>query len=125
MKLRVMLADDHAAFRDALCLWLEMAPDIEVVAVAHDGHSLLQGVGLARPDVVCMDMNMPGLDGVETTRQLLQIQPDARVIGLSASFDLVRVAQMFDAGAFGYALKGSVGAELLAAIRRVSLKQNY
>lgn len=125
MKLRVMLADDHAAFCDALCMWLEMAPDIEVVAVAHDGRSLLQGIGLARPDVVCMDLNMPGLDGVQTTRQLLQIQPDAKVIGLSASFDLVRVAQMFSAGALGYVLKGSASVELLTAIRQVNLKQNY
>jgi DNA-binding NarL/FixJ family response regulator len=125
MKLRVMLADDHAVYRDALSMWLELAPDMEVVAQAHDGYSLLQDVGLARPDVVCMDLNMPGLDGIETTRQLLQCQPNVKVIGLSASVDLLRVAQMFQAGVLGYVLKGSGGGELLAAIRKVSQNLPY
>jgi two-component system NarL family response regulator len=125
MKLRIMLADDHAVFRDALCMWLELAPDMDVVAQAHDGYSLLQGVGPARPDIICMDLNMPGLDGIETARQLLQIHPGAKVIGLSASVDLVRVAEMFRAGALGYVIKGSTGAELLTAIRSVSLNLNY
>lgn len=125
MKLRVMLADDHVGFREALRMYLELAPDIDVVAEANDGRSVLQGVGQASPDVVCMDLNMPGLDGIETTRQLLIIQPNAKVIGLSASVDLVRVAEMFSAGALGYVLKGSAGAELLAAIRTVSRKQTY
>jgi DNA-binding NarL/FixJ family response regulator len=125
MKLRIMLADDHAVYRDALCMWLELAPDMEVVAQAHDGYSLLQGVAQSRPDVVCMDLNMPGLDGIESTRQLLQLQPTAKVIGLSASIDLLRVAEMFRVGALAYVLKGSDGGELLAAIRSVSQNRHY
>lgn len=125
MKLRVMLVDDHAVFREALRMYLELARDIEVVAEASDGHSVLRSVDQARPDVVCMDLNMPGLSGIETTRQLLIIQPNAKVIGLSASVDLVRVAEMFSAGALGYVLKGSAGEELLAAIRSVSNNQSY
>lgn len=125
MMLRVMLADDHAVFREALRMYLELAPDMEVVAEASDGRNVLQSVDQARPDVVCMDLNMPGLDGIETTRQLLIIQPNAKVIGLSASVDLVRVAEMFSAGALGYVLKGSAGEELLAAIRSVSNNQSY
>ena len=125
MKVRVMLADDHVGFREALRMYLELAPDIEVVAEASDGRNVLQSVDQARPDVVCMDLNMPGLDGIDTTRQLLIIQPHAKVIGLSASVDLVRVAEMFNAGALGYVLKGSAGEELLAAIRSVSHNQRY
>lgn len=125
MKLRVMLADDHAGFREALRMWLELAPDIEVVAEAADGYSVLQDIGQARPDVVCMDLNMPGLDGVDTTRQLLRMQPGVKVIGLSAAVDLSRVAEMFSAGALGYCVKGCAGVELLAAIRMVSRGQNY
>ncbi len=125
MKVRVMLADDHAVFREALRMYLDLAPDIEVVAEATDGRNVLQSVDRARPDVVCMDLNMPGLSGIETTRQLLIIQPNAKVIGLSASVDLVRVAEMFSAGALGYVLKGSAGEELLAAIRSVSNNQSY
>lgn len=123
--LRVMLADDHAVFRAALRMFLELAADIEVVAEADSGHSVLAGAGAARPDVVCMDLNMPGLDGIETTRQLLSSHPAVKVIGLSASVDLGRVAKLFSAGAIGYLLKGNSGVELLVAIRSVSLNLNF
>ena len=125
MKLRVMLADDHAGFREALRMWLELAPDIEVVAEAADGYSVLQVIGQAKPDVVCMDLNMPGLDGIDTTRQLQSLQPGVKVIGLSAAVELSRVAEIFSAGALGYCVKGCASVELLAAIRMVSRGQNY
>lgn len=125
MKLRVMLADDHAVYRDALCCFLETQADIEVVAQAADGYEVLGTVDAIRPDVVCMDIGMRGLDGIETTRQLLGRRPDVKVVALSAHVDLSRVAEMVSSGALGYVIKGSAGAELLAAIRRVSLNQNY
>ncbi|MDO8250204.1 MAG: response regulator transcription factor [Rhodoferax sp.] len=125
MKLRVMLADDHTLFREALRMVLELEPDIEVVAEAENGHRVFECIDQARPDVVCMDLNMPGLDGVETTRRVLSSHPQVKVIALSAHVDRHRVAEMFRAGALGYVVKGSAGVELLAAIRAVRLSRNY
>lgn len=125
MKVRVMLADDHALFREALRMVLELAPDIDVVAEAESGHHVLKYVAQARPDVVCMDLNMPGLNGVEATRQLLREHPEIKVIGLSAHGELPRVAEICRAGALGYVVKASAGVELLDAIRQVYRNQNY
>lgn len=125
MKLRILLADDHALFREALRMVLELEPDIEVVGEAQGGLQVLQAIALAQPDVVCMDVNMPGLNGVETTRELRRLHPEARVVGLSAHVDLARVAEMLDAGALGYVIKGSAGSELMAAIRAASRNETY
>ena len=125
MKLRVLLADDHALFRDALRATLESEADIEVVAEAADGYGVLKCVGQSRPDVVCMDMNMPGLDGIEATRQLLAIHPHVKVIGLSCDVDPYRVGEMINAGALGYIDKMDAATELPLAIRRVSENQLF
>ncbi|MES2878055.1 MAG: response regulator transcription factor [Pseudomonadota bacterium] len=124
-KIRVMLADDHTQFREALRMWLELATDMEVVAEAYDSHSVLEGAGASQPDVVCMDVNLQGLNGIETTRQLLALYPDIKVVGLSAHVDPGRVAEMLSAGARGYVAKGSPGDEVLAAIRMVSQDRHY
>lgn len=120
-----MLADDHALFREALRMVLELAEDVEVVAEAESGHHVLEYVGQARPDVVCMDLNMPGLNGVDATRQLLSTYPHVKVIGLSAHADLLRVAEICQAGARGYVVKGNAGGELLEAIRQVHQNRIY
>ncbi len=125
MKIRVMLADDHALFREALCMVLEQAPDMEVVAEVESGNAVLARVAQVQPDVVCMDLSMPGLNGVETTHQLLRIYPQARIIGLSAHADLDRVVAMYRAGALGYVTKGNAADELHTAIRQVSQYQTY
>jgi two-component system NarL family response regulator len=125
MKLRVMLADDHALFREALRLVLESDPDIEVVAETDNGHLVLACLDQVQADIVCMDVNMPGLNGVETTRALLQRQPGVKVIGLSADPDLFRVAEMCGAGASGYIYKADAGAELLTALRTVGQNRHF
>lgn len=125
MKFRVLLADDHAMFRQALRMTLEMASDVEVVAEATNGAGVLRLVGESRPDVVCMDVNMPGLNGVEATRQLLALYPEVKVVGLSCHIDPCLVAEMINAGALGYVVKMSAGADLLPAIHRVSQNQTY
>lgn len=125
MKIRVMLADDHALFRDALRMVLEMAPDMEVVAEAENGHQVLDCMAQFQPDVVCMDWSMPGLNGLQTTRQLLGIHPQAKIIGLSAHADLQRVVEMHRAGALGYVTKANAADELHTAIRQVCQGQTY
>jgi DNA-binding NarL/FixJ family response regulator len=125
MTLRVLLADDHALFREALHMVLDLTPDIEVVAEVENGLQVLERVAQSQPDVVCMDLNMPGLDGVEATRQLLSAFPTIKVIGLSAHVDLHRVASICHAGAVGYVVKASAGSELPSAIRQVAQNQTY
>lgn len=119
MKLRVLLADDHLLFRTALRMSLETLPDIDIVAEVDTGFAAVACVSQRGVDVVCMDINMPGLNGIEATRLIVAAHPQVRVIGLSAHADPVRVADMFRAGALGYVLKGSAGQELPQAIARV------
>lgn len=125
MKLRVLLADDDRVVRESLRMFLEGVADIEVVAEARDGWGVLEGVDQSRPDLVCMDLNMPGLNGIEATQQLLAAHPEVKVIGLSSHTYAVLVAQMISAGALGYVLKSKAHVELLPAIRQVSQGQTY
>ena len=83
MKIRLMLADDHALYREALRDFLEIEDDFQVVSEVADGLLVLRDFASVRPDVVLMDVGMPALNGMDTTRQLLVIEPGARVIGLS------------------------------------------
>lgn len=125
MKTRVLLADDHEMFRDALRMTLELDPDLDIVAQASNGQAVLDAMARIPVDVVCMDMRMAGLGGLETTRQLLQRFPQTRVIGLSAHDDPVLVREMMGCGASGYVLKMDIGRELVQAIRRVHNNEIY
>lgn len=125
MNMRVLLADDHRMFRQALRNLLEKESDIEVVAEADDGYGVLTQAAASLPDVVCMDVNMPGLNGIEATRRLLASQPAIKVIGLSAYSDRRFVLDMLNAGAAGYVTKAEAGEELLRAIKTVSRERLY
>lgn len=125
MKIRVMLAEDHQMFRDALRALLEKEPDIEVVAAVGDGLALLERARQLEPDIVCMDIGMPNLNGIEATRRLLDLFPKIRVIGLSAYTEKHFVLDMLGAGALGYIAKASAGEQLLNAIRAVQANRKY
>ncbi|HET6719888.1 MAG TPA: response regulator transcription factor, partial [Rhodocyclaceae bacterium] len=125
MKTRVMLAEDHQMFRDALRALLEKEPDIEVVAEVGDGLELLDRARQMAPDIVCMDIGMPNLNGIEATRRLLDLFPKIRVIGLSAYTEKHFVIDMLNAGALGYIAKASAGEQLLHAIRAVQANRKY
>ncbi len=117
---RVLVADDHPAFRAGLQLMLAEAADVEVVGLAEDG---LQAVELAeplRPDVVLMDLRMPGLDGIEATRRLLRLRPGVGVVVLTMFEDDESVFAAMRAGARGYLLKGAEQDEILRAVRAVA-----
>jgi PAS domain S-box-containing protein len=116
-RIRVLLVDDHAVVRAGLALQLRQQPDIEVVGEAADGASALQLVGTLRPDVVTMDISMPGMGGVEAARRIRASFPDTAVVGLSMFDDEHRAAAMREAGAVTHISKGASLESLLEAIR--------
>jgi DNA-binding NarL/FixJ family response regulator len=118
--IRVLVADDHTIVRQGLRALLDGQPDLQVVAEARDGRDAVRLAVELQPDVVVMDLAMPGLNGVDATRRLAREAPAARVVVLSmhASAEYVRPA--IAAGARGYLIKGSDLADLVAAIREVA-----
>ena len=125
MKFRILLVDDHAMSRDALRLMLEMESDIEVVGEVSNGRDVLEAVKRTRPDVVCMDVNMPQLNGIEATRQVLAEHASVKVIGLSVHASVAIVGLLCKVGATGYVIKSDAGSELPQAIRCVMQGQHY
>jgi DNA-binding NarL/FixJ family response regulator len=119
MKVRVLLVDDHKMFRYALRLILEKETNIEVVGEAGDGQEMLALAHKVVPDVVCMDISMPMMDGIDATRRLLAINPSIKVIGLSAYTDQYYVMEMMNAGAAGYITKAESVEEIMRAINTV------
>ncbi len=115
--IRVLLVDDHAMVRAGITALLASTEDVEVAGQAADGAEAVV-VGLeTRPDVVLMDLSMPGVDGVEATRRMVAEDPDVRIVVLTSFSDRERVSDALVAGAVGYQLKDCEPAELLAAIR--------
>jgi two-component system NarL family response regulator len=125
MKLRVALVDDHQPFRERLRALLEKNPTIEIVAEAGSGQEILDIALTTEMDVACMDISMPGMNGIETTRRLLAIRPGIRVIGLSAYADQHYVSGMLDAGAVAYYTKGDPADSLLHAIITATIEQHF
>jgi DNA-binding NarL/FixJ family response regulator len=115
--IRLMIVDDHAVVRAGLHRLLEQSTDISVVAEAVDGADALLQMAEHQPDVVLMDLSMPGLDGVEATRQITARWPAVRIVALTSFSNSERVLAMLDAGAAGYLLKDSTPDELVRAIR--------
>ena len=119
-RLRVVIADDQPLMRAGLRTLLELEPDIDVVGEAADGGEAIALAGRLRPDVVLMDVRMPGLQGVEATRTLRSRHPDVRVLILTTFDDERYVFDGLAAGASGYLLKDVSGEELAAAVRTVA-----
>jgi DNA-binding NarL/FixJ family response regulator len=117
--IRILLADDHALFRQGLKSLLEAEGDFRVVGEAKDGWEALRHALEAKPDVILMDIQMPGLDGVQATKTILQEWPEARVIILTMYRQDAYVFEAVKAGARGYLLKDTDAKELIEAIRRV------
>ena len=116
-RLRVLLADDHVTVRHGLKLLIDSQPDMIVVCEASDGTSAIQGALELKPDVVVMDISMPGMNGLVATRRLKQAQSDAAIITLTRHGDDAYLQELLRAGVSGYVLKQSAPTELLQAIR--------
>jgi DNA-binding NarL/FixJ family response regulator len=115
--IRVLLADDHAVVRAGLELLLETTDDIDVVATAADGEAAVALTTEHRPDVVLMDLSMPGLDGIEATRRIVADDADAQIVVLTSLSDRERIVAALEAGATGYLLKDAEPDELIRGIR--------
>ena len=118
--IRVVLVDDHAVVRSGLAQLLDGAGDIEVVGQAGDGREAVVVVRETRPDVVVMDLQMPVVDGVEATRQILGEELGAQVVVLTSYSDSARIVAALDAGAVGYLLKDADPEDVLDGVRAVS-----
>lgn len=123
--LRILLVDDHAIVREGLKRLIAGQPDIEIVGEASDGHEAIAAVTTLQPDVVMMDVSMPGLSGVDATRELVRICPRIRILALTVHEDEAYAREFLQAGAAGYLLKRAPTDELIRAIRAVADGQIY
>lgn len=114
--IRVLVVDDHEVVRAGLQLLLGQFPDIECVGQATDGAQAVAQAATSHPDVILMDLSMPGMDGVAATRAVVAADPDARVVALTTFADRTHVTAALDAGAVGYLLKDSDAQALRAGI---------
>jgi len=119
-KLTVLLVDDHALVRRGFRRILEDDPEIEVVGEASDGEEAVRLAAKERPQVIVMDCAMPGMNGLEATRRILEARPDAAILMLSMHSEDTLVRQALDAGASGYILKNAMDLDLANAVKRVA-----
>jgi two-component system response regulator NreC len=121
----VLLADDHATVRHGLKLLIDSQPDMKVVAEASDGAVAIQRALELKPDVVVMDISMPGMNGLLATRKLKELQPRSAIVTLTRHGDDAYLQELLRAGVSGYVLKQSASAELLQAIRAAASGGQY
>jgi NarL family two-component system response regulator LiaR len=115
--IRILLVDDHAVVRSGLSKFLMVNKDLELVAEASDGNEAIQMTGLHKPDVILMDLMMPGMDGITATREIHQKYPHVKIIALTSFSEQNMVQGALQAGAIGYLQKNVTAVELGNAIR--------
>jgi DNA-binding NarL/FixJ family response regulator len=123
--LRVLLADDHVTVRHGLKLLIDGQPDMKVVAEASDGDTAVKNAATLNPDVIVMDISMPGMNGLMATRAIKKQQPAAAIITLTRHSDDAYLQELLRAGVSGYVLKQSAPTELLQAIRAAAAGGQY
>lgn len=123
--IKILIADDHQMFIDGLKSLLEGSAEICVVGEARNGQEVVELCALKAVDIVIMDINMPGMDGIQATRELLKKHPAIKVLGLSMYNDREYISDMLKAGALGYILKNTGKESLLNAIYTLHSGANY
>ena len=123
--IKILLVDDHTVVRKGIRMILSAQPDMEVVAEAKNGLEATVEAKRTQPDVVIMDVNMEGLNGIEGTRRVAEVSPRSRVLALSMHRDAVYVREMLRAGAKGYLVKDADDDALLDAVRAVARGEAY
>lgn len=124
-KLRILLTDDHTLFRQGLKSLLEAEYDMQVVGEARDGQEAVARALELKPDLVIMDIGMPGLSSFEAVRQIRRVRPETRVLFLTMYDDEDYLAQCLEAGASGYVLKDTPAEQLVAAVREIQRGGKY
>jgi DNA-binding NarL/FixJ family response regulator len=124
-QLRIVLADDHATVRQGLKLLIDAQADMQVVGEAGDGRAAIDRVEQFKPDVIVMDISMPGMNGLNATRTLKDLHPESRVVALTRYSDDAYLQELLRAGVAGYVLKQSASIELLQAIRAAAAGGQY
>jgi DNA-binding NarL/FixJ family response regulator len=124
-EITVLLADDHTVVRDGLRVLLEASGDIRVIGTAPDGRTAIDEVRRLKPAVVVMDIAMPALNGIDATMEILRVQPGTNVLILSMHYSSEHVYRALQAGACGYLLKESAGAEVVQAVRAAAAGRRY
>ncbi len=124
-RIRVMIVDDHTILREGLRKLLHAEPEIEVVAEAHDGSSAIQVAQQQKPDVILLDLAMPGMNGLATAKKLRTLMPQIRVLILTVHQEEEYIYETLRAGAAGYVLKDAAAPELVDAIRRAKAGETY
>lgn len=123
--IKIILADDHQMFLDGLASLLSQVKYVQVIAAVNSGKEVLEKLQNVQPDLVIVDLNMPEMDGLETTREIKKKHPHLKVLGLTMENDLHSVTAMLEAGASGYILKNTGKAELELAIKQVMKGEPY
>ncbi len=124
-KIKVLIADDHAIMRDGVRALLSLHEDIEIVGEASEGKEAIEKAAELDPDVVVMDIAMPGLDGLEATRRIVKKKPSIKVLVLTQHDNREYVLSAIKAGAAGYVPKRALGSELVDAIRTVHRGESF
>jgi len=124
-KITVLVADDHALVREGIIALLKCHDDIEVLAEAADGKETIEKAAKLRPDIVLMDIAMPGLGGLEATMEIKKANPDIKILVLSQYDDREYISRLLKAKVSGYILKHAVGTDLISAIRAVARGEFY
>jgi NarL family two-component system response regulator LiaR len=122
---RILLVDDHDLVREAISMLISSAAGAELVGSVASGEEAVLAAQRLKPDVIIMDLGLPGLSGIDTTRSIIADLPKTRIIAFSARQTREHVQQAFEAGACGYVLKGSAGEELLTAVAAVVSGDKY
>ncbi len=124
-EIKIVLVDDHKLLRDGLRNIIEQKSNMHIIGEASDGREAIKVASKLMPDVIVMDVAMPGMNGVEAAKQIHKAQPDIKIIGLSMHSGKQFIQGMFKAGAFGYLLKDGDADELIIAINTVIQNKKY
>jgi DNA-binding NarL/FixJ family response regulator len=124
-KIKILIADDHALVREGIRALLSIHEDIEILGEAEDGKDAVDKAAKLRPNIILMDIAMPGLGGLEATLEIKKIDPGIKILVLSQYDDKEYVSRLLKAGVSGYILKHGVGTDLISAIRAVARGECY